>query len=71
MRDIDPEPIHNALENIRLGHHQKILVFKKIEKSRINFKPIVRKRNDKINNDIHKSGKTYKSLVLSEKASER
>ena len=32
MRDIDPEPIQNALENIRLGDHQKILAFKKIEK---------------------------------------
>jgi len=32
MRDVDPEPIQNALENIRLGDHQKILAFKKIEK---------------------------------------
>lgn len=38
MRDIDPEPIHNALENIRLGDHQKILAFKKIEKWRDELK---------------------------------
>jgi ribosome-associated protein len=38
MRDIDPEPIQNALENIRLGDHQKILAFKKIEKWRDELK---------------------------------
>ena len=32
MRDIDPEPIQEALENIRFGDHQKLLAFKKIEK---------------------------------------
>ena len=38
MRDIDPEPIQNALENIRLGDHQKVLAFKKIEKWRDELK---------------------------------
>jgi len=38
MRDIDPEPIRNVLENIRLGDHQKILFFKKIEKWRDELK---------------------------------
>ena len=38
MRDIDSEPIQNALENIRLGDHQKILAFKKIEKWRDELK---------------------------------
>ena len=38
MRDIDPEPIRNALENIRLGDHQKIRAFKKVEKLRDELK---------------------------------
>jgi len=38
MRDIDPEPIRNALENIRFGDYQKILAFKKIEKWRDELK---------------------------------
>jgi ribosome-associated protein len=38
MRDIDPEPIQNALENIRLGDHQKLLAFKMIEKWRDELK---------------------------------
>ncbi|MBW2567978.1 MAG: DUF615 domain-containing protein [Deltaproteobacteria bacterium] len=38
MRNINPEPIQNALENIRLGDHQKTLVFKKIEKWRDELK---------------------------------
>ena len=38
MRDIDPEPIQKALENIRLGDLQKILAFKKIEKWRDELK---------------------------------
>ena len=38
MRDIDPEPIQNALENIRFGDHQKLLAFKKIEKWRDELK---------------------------------
>lgn len=38
MRDTDPEPIQNALENIRLGDHQKILAFKKIEQWRDELK---------------------------------
>jgi ribosome-associated protein len=38
MREIDPEPIPNALENIRLGDHQKIVAFKKIEKWRDELK---------------------------------
>ena len=31
MREIDPEPIRNALENIRHGDYHKALLFKKIE----------------------------------------
>jgi len=38
MRDIDPEPIQDALENIRFGDHQKLLAFKKIEKWRDELK---------------------------------
>jgi ribosome-associated protein len=38
MRDIDPEPIKNALKNIRHGDYQKILNFKKIEKWRDELK---------------------------------
>ena len=38
MREIDPEPIQNALENIRFGDHQKLLAFKKIEKWRDELK---------------------------------
>jgi ribosome-associated protein len=38
MRAIDPQPIQNALENIRLGDHQKNLAFKKIEKWRDGLK---------------------------------
>ena len=38
MRDIDPEPIRNALENIKVGDHQKLLAFKKIEKWRDELK---------------------------------
>ncbi|MDL1969169.1 MAG: DUF615 domain-containing protein [Deltaproteobacteria bacterium] len=38
MRDIDPEPIQNALENIRLGDHEKVIAFKKIEKLRDELK---------------------------------
>jgi ribosome-associated protein len=38
MRDIDPEPIQEALENIRFGDHQKLLAFKKIEKWRDELK---------------------------------
>lgn len=34
MRAVDPEPIQRALENIKLGDHQKNLAFKKIEKWR-------------------------------------
>jgi ribosome-associated protein len=34
MREIDSEPIQSALDNIRLGDHQKNLAFKKIEKWR-------------------------------------
>ena len=34
MREVDPEPIQNALENIRHGDHQKKMAFKKIEKWR-------------------------------------
>ena len=30
MREVDPEPIKRALENIRHGDHQKKLAFKKI-----------------------------------------
>jgi len=35
MRDINPEPIQNALANIKLGDYQKIRAFKKIEKCRV------------------------------------
>ena len=38
MREIDPEPIQSALDNIRLGDHQKNLAFKKIEKWRDELK---------------------------------
>lgn len=38
MRNIDSEPIQNALENFRLGDHKKILAFKKIEKWRDELK---------------------------------
>jgi ribosome-associated protein len=31
MREIDPEPIQNALENIRHGDYHKAFLFKKIE----------------------------------------
>jgi ribosome-associated protein len=34
MRKIDPTPIRIALENIRLGDHQKNLAFKKLERWR-------------------------------------
>ena len=48
MRNIDPEPIQDALENIRLGNHQKILVFKKIEKWRDELKKGNRKLVEEI-----------------------
>ena len=51
MRDIDPEPIQNAFENIRLGDHQKILAFKKIEKWRDELKAGNRVLIEKILND--------------------
>jgi ribosome-associated protein len=38
MRDIDPESIQDALENIKFGDHQKLLAFKKIEKWRDELK---------------------------------
>ena len=38
MREIDPEPIQDALENIRFGDYQKLLAFKKIEKWRDELK---------------------------------
>jgi ribosome-associated protein len=38
MREIDPEPIQDALENIRYGDHQKLLAFKKVEKWRDELK---------------------------------
>ena len=38
MREIDPEPIQDALENIRFGDHQKLLAFKKVEKWRDQLK---------------------------------
>ena len=38
MREIDPEPIQNALDNIKFGNHQKLLAFKKIEKWRDELK---------------------------------
>ncbi len=38
MRDIDPEPIRNALENIRHGHSHNVRAFKKIEKWRDEIK---------------------------------
>ena len=38
MRAIDPRPIQDALENIKLGDHQKNLAFKKIEKWRDELK---------------------------------
>ncbi len=38
MREINPEPIQNALENIKFGDHQKLLAFKKIEKWRDELK---------------------------------
>lgn len=38
MREVDPEPIQSALENIRLGDHKKNLAFKKIEKWRDELK---------------------------------
>ena len=38
MREIDPEPIQNALENIKFGDHQKLLAFKRIEKWRDELK---------------------------------
>jgi ribosome-associated protein len=38
MRGVDPEPIQNALENIRHGDHQKKMAFKKIEKWRDELK---------------------------------
>ena len=34
MRKIDPAPIRKALDNIRLGDHQKVLAFKKLERWR-------------------------------------
>ena len=34
MRDVNPEPIENALNNIRIGDSRKALAFKKIEKWR-------------------------------------
>ena len=34
MREVDPEPIQNALENIRQGDHKKKMAFKIIEKWR-------------------------------------
>jgi ribosome-associated protein len=34
MREIDPEPIRNALENIRHGDYHKAFLFKKMEKWR-------------------------------------
>ena len=38
MRDIDPEPILDALENIMFGDHQKLLAFKMVEKWRDELK---------------------------------
>lgn len=38
MREVDPDPIQNALDNIRQGDHQKKLAFKKIEKWRDELK---------------------------------
>jgi len=38
MREFDPEPIYNALENIRFGDHQKLLAFKEVEKWRDELK---------------------------------
>ena len=38
MREVEPEPIRSALENIQLGDHQKKLAFKKIEKWRDELK---------------------------------
>jgi ribosome-associated protein len=38
MREFDPEPIQDALENIRYGDQQKLLAFKKIEKWRDELK---------------------------------
>jgi len=32
MRDVAPEPIENALKNIRIGDSRKALAFKKVEK---------------------------------------
>ncbi len=34
MRDVAPEPIENALKNIRIGDSRKALAFKKVEKWR-------------------------------------
>ena len=38
MRGIDPDPIQRALNNIKLGDHEKTLAFKKIEKWRDELK---------------------------------
>ena len=38
MREVDPEPIQSALNNIRHGDHQKNLAFKKIENWRDELK---------------------------------
>jgi len=38
IREIDPQPIREALENIRHGDYNKALVFKKIEKWRDDLK---------------------------------
>ena len=51
MREIDPEPIQNALENIKLGDHQKNLAFKKIEKWRDELKQGNQALIEKILND--------------------
>ena len=48
MREIDPEPIQNALENIRLGDHQKVLAFKKVE----NWRDELKKGNDALIEEI-------------------
>ena len=51
MREIDPEPIQNALENIKFGDHQKLLAFKKIEKWRDELKQGNQALIEKILND--------------------
>ncbi len=38
MREIDPEPVQNFLENIRQGNYQSTMAFRKIEKWRDELK---------------------------------